>query len=69
MTTAQQYTEGSVLYYRTSIGTRRVQVTDRYDDIKNGRPGFEGINLDVPDEDDIEHFVWGYDSQIVRVAR
>jgi hypothetical protein len=34
-----------------------VRVTSKHADVKNGRPGFDGMAGDQP--------VWGYDSQVV----
>jgi hypothetical protein len=70
------YRIGSVIEYRPfGGGLRRVRVTEKEDDIKNGRPGFAGQLIPVsasgvpsdPDEDDAFSGVWGYDRQIVRV--
>jgi hypothetical protein len=58
------YKVGDVIEYQTFTGNRRrVLVEYRDPDIKNGRPGFDGVSLS---EDGMG--VWGYDSQIVRVA-
>lgn len=52
---------GDVITYVDFLGGRRtVYVTAVDDDIKNGRPGFDGHLIDDPD-----FLVWGYDSQIV----
>lgn len=62
------YSIGSIIEYRTFTGgLRRVRVTEKDDDIKNGRAGFGG-ELTVPDPDMPGDGVWGYDSQIVRVV-
>lgn len=55
------YAVGSILVYRTfGGGTRRVEVTAREADIKNGCPGFDGVTADGMT-------VWGYDDQIEQV--
>jgi hypothetical protein len=59
------YQVGDTIEYLTFGGERRqVIVTNKDDDIKNGRPGFDGtlINETGPFNE-----VWGYDDQIVRV--
>jgi len=56
-----RYKIGDTITYRLfSGGLRTVVVADKCDDIKNGRPGFDGDN-------DEGHW-WGYDEQIVRVG-
>ena len=59
------YKVGSVIEYR-NYGNQLVQVeVDQKDeDIKNGRPGFAGYRMD-----DKNHGVWGYDYQITRVVK
>lgn len=55
------YEVGSIVVYRTfGGGMRRVEVTAREANIKNGRPGFDGVTLDGMT-------VWGYDDQIEKV--
>lgn len=62
-----------IIRYRAFGGeVRRVKVTEVYEDIKNGRPGFDGIEVDrkgnpIPDEvtGDAETMVWGYLDQII----
>ena len=57
------YEVGDIITYATFGGTERtVEVTLKEDDIKNGRPGFDGkiIGTDM--------LVWGYDDQIVRLG-
>lgn len=64
----KDYEIGDILEYSTFTGAvRKIVVTDKDDDIKNGRPGFGGTLVD-PDPDGWND-VWGYDSQIVRVTR
>jgi len=62
---SRDYKVGSVIGYEALDGTRRkVVVTEKISDIKNGRPGFDGYIVDQP-----ENTVWGYDKQIIRVFR
>ena len=59
-----KYSQGSIIDYRTWTGeVRRVIVTSREDDVKNGRSGFDGVLVN-----DTGNAVWGYDDQIVRVV-
>lgn len=54
------YKVGSVVEQRTfGGGTRLVRVTAVEADVKNGRPGFDGVSAGES--------VWGYDEQIVAV--
>lgn len=56
------YKVGSIIEYETFTGqVRRVKVTGKDSDIKNGRPGFDGVIQGNGMS------VWGYDSQITRV--
>lgn len=55
-----------VVYVPFGGGTRRVLVDTKEPDIKNGRPGFAGSDLDYGGD---EAGVWGYDSQIISVER
>lgn len=56
-----EYNVGDTIVYRTFGGeARTVLVTEKEDDVKNGRPGFDGVTEDGVD-------VWGYDEQIVSV--
>lgn len=55
------YEINDTVTYNVGREERRVLVTLKSDDIKNGRPGFDGIDLDT------QMPVWGYDHQIVRV--
>lgn len=58
------YTIGDTITYRDfNGGLRKVQVTDKDADIKNGRAGFDGVVL-TGDQAGLR--VWGYDDQIVR---
>jgi len=68
MTPEWTYEPGDVVYYVAFGGsTRRVLVTEREENVKNGEPGFDGVDLDEPNE--MFRGVWGYDSQITRVER
>jgi hypothetical protein len=61
------YKVGDEIVYETFLGNRRrVLVTDREDDIKNGRPGFDGVQVGGSEAGEE---VWGYDDQIVNVTR
>lgn len=63
------YQPGDVLVYTVMGGgeTRRVRVTATYEDIKNGRPGFDGDLLDGKDAGSRFGSVWGYDDQVLYV--
>lgn len=75
------YRIGSVIEYQTFGGTTRtVLVEEKEDDIKNGRPGFDGkllpfSELELLDEDADDSAVgfgrqvWGYDNQITKVIK
>ena len=59
-----RYSEGSIIDYRLVTGeVRRVLITEKLDDVKNGRSGFDGVLVD-----DVGFEVWGYDDQIIRVV-
>ena len=59
------YEVGDIIEYRDFCGgLRKVQVSLRDSDIKNGRPGFDGEVVSGPNAG---LSVWGYDSQITRV--
>ena len=61
----KSYEIGDIVRYMTFTGElRTVMVTDKSDNIKNGRPGFDG-NIRGAAFDK----VWGYDSQIIRVFK
>lgn len=58
---AYHYGIGDKVTYTNFLGNSvTVTVTDRCDDIKNGRPGFNGYDSEGATW-------WGYDSQITRV--
>lgn len=64
MTETPHYEVGDTIVYYSGGELRRVVVTGKYDDVKNGRPGFDG---DTVGDDSFP--VWGYDDQIERVER
>jgi hypothetical protein len=48
-----------MIVYRTFSGMRRaVEVTAVHEVVKNGRPGFDGVDMSG-------NMYWGYDDQIV----
>ena len=61
-----KYNVGDTIEYRAFGGeTRTVEVQGKEDDIKNGRPGFDGVCINPnPGQP-----VWGYDDQITRVVK
>ena len=61
------YRIGSIIEYELrGDGTiRTVLVQDKDDDIKNGRPGFDGLLL--PENKGRQ--VWGYDYQITKIIK
>lgn len=60
-----KYKVGSILTYTCfGGGSRRVRVTNKDPNIKNGRPGFAGDVLDGPEAG---MGCWGYDDQITSV--
>lgn len=65
---------GDILRYQTFGGTsRRIEVTNVEDDIKNGRPGFDGQMIDEygrPWNDGMfGGACWGYADQVWWVSR
>ncbi len=58
-----KYRVGSVIQYVSfGGGLRTVTVDEKEDDIKGGRPGFDGVT-------DRGEGVWGYDDQIIAVVK
>jgi hypothetical protein len=56
---------GDLVTYEAFGGLMRtVKVTNVDDDIKNGKPGFDGHSIGIPTDT-----YWGYDHQIVRIER
>lgn len=59
------YEVGDTIEYQPfGGGRRRVRVTGKEADIKNGRAGFDGVVVAGPDDG---MTVWGYDGQITAV--
>ena len=65
------YNVGDEITYRLfSGGIRHVLVTNKEDDVKNGRPGFDGeIVLGGQSDPKGSGAVWGYDEQIVSIVK
>ena len=67
-TSTMAYAVGDVVTYRLwGGGLRTGVITERFDDVKNGEPGFDmkiPASLSEPTGDTM---FWGYDSQIVVV--
>lgn len=67
-----QYKEGDTIHYVDFASERRtVLVQNKSDDIKNGRPGFEGVLMHSTNPSDVRdgpETVWGYDDQITVVV-
>lgn len=71
------YNEGDIISYSPFGGGRRLVLVDEKDsDIKNGRPGFSGQEVDPktmqPFPESISSLgggVWGYDDQITGVIK
>ena len=58
------YEIGDEIEYQTFTGSlRRVIVTNKERDIKNGKPGFDGYLTTDP-----TYHVWGYETQIVTIV-
>jgi len=63
-----EYCVGSTLTYLTWGNTpRQVTIDLRMNDIKNGKPGFEGTVIGSGNDGFAPETVWGYDNQIVRI--
>tara|TARA_B100000287_G_C20375969_1_gene679593 strand:+ start:44 stop:238 length:195 start_codon:yes stop_codon:yes gene_type:complete len=61
-----KYRKGSIIEYKTFDGSlRKVLVTDKVSDIKNGKNGFDGL---IVGDGNGKFAVWGYDHQIIRVV-
>jgi hypothetical protein len=61
--TTVDYAVGDFVVQRLYSGRERVvRVTERTRNVKDGKPGFDGVN---PEEGE----VWGFDDQIERVVR
>lgn len=62
----RDYKVGDIIEYSPfGGGIRRVRVTARHADVKNGEPGFDGELVDSSHA--LGNEVWGFDRQIVRV--
>lgn len=60
------YEVGDTITHETGGGRRTVTVDAKYDDVKNGRPGFDGtIVRSTVDGDEPGQLCWGYDEQIL----
>jgi len=56
---AEQPRVGEMIVYRTFSGMwRSVRVTAVYETVKNGQPGFDGVDRDG-------NSFWGYNDQII----
>jgi hypothetical protein len=66
-TTSSHPGPGDLVCYRDFLGAQRtVEIIEWHDDVKNGRPGFDGWLICQDGElVDGRHGVWGYESQIV----
>lgn len=63
MNKQHNYRVGSIIKYRAFGGEiRTVEVESKEEDIKNGRPGFDGTTTSGMD-------CWGYDDQIISVVK
>ena len=61
------YDVGDVIEYRVFGGAiRRVLVSEKYADVKNGEPGFSGTQVGPGDE---PYGCWGYTHQITAVIK
>jgi len=64
---------GDVVAYLAFGGQRRIaKVTGSFEDVKNGRPGFDGeLTPESPDYEPSGQWnsVWGYDSQIIAINK
>ena len=56
----------TIMYYAFGDEARNVRVTNKEADVKNGRPGFDGIVVSGPETG---QSVWGYDDQIAYLIR
>lgn len=64
-TVDKTYKVGDTVRYETFTGDlRTVKVTAKHDEIKNGRAGFDGVDINAKGP---FANVWGYNSQILRV--
>ena len=62
-TVDKTYKVGDTVRYETFTGElRTIKVTEKLDEVKNGRAGFSGVDANGKGMS-----VWGYNSQILRV--
>ena len=62
----KSYKVGDTVRYETFTGElRTIKVTEKHDEIKNGRAGFCGVEAQPHIKPHLN--VWGYNSQILRV--
>ena len=62
----KSYKVGDTVRYETFTGElRTIKVTEKHDEIKNGRAGFCGVETRPHIKPHLN--VWGYNSQILRV--
>lgn len=53
---------GQIVRYETFSGViRTVRITEVHEDVKNGRPGFDAVDIETEQDE-----VWGYTAQIIR---
>jgi len=65
-TVDKTYKVGDTVRYETFTGElRTVKVTEKLDEVKNGRAGFSGVETQPHIKPHLN--VWGYNSQILRV--
>jgi hypothetical protein len=70
------YAEGDIIEQRSNSGKKRyVRVEEKTSNVKNNRPGFDGVEVVnsngqwVPaDRHDRQSGVWGYDDQVLSVV-
>lgn len=60
-----EYEVGDTVTYIAFGEQRTVIVTEKYEDVKNGRPGFDAVWPTLSGDVD----VWGYDIDIIGVER
>lgn len=66
------YGIGSIVSYSPfGGGSRTIKIISKEDDIKNGRPGFDGIGVQKVNnqwEEKPGEYYWGYDYQIINIV-
>jgi len=63
-----QYEVGDLILAYSNGERRRFEVTGKYDDVKNGEAGWDGIWIDHQPVDRPPISNWGYDHQIIAVV-